>query len=136
MDPVGPDETEPASDDDSEKRRFAAFGRVDSSTKFVEVRRRLVDLTDPEFDLKGSPTITGVDNRVDFQASLIAVVEDLAVERLGIDAHVSDNERLKEETERVQVRFEARRRRPHRGRSQGRIGKVALRRRPQLMAGS
>ncbi len=117
MDSVGADVAETASGDHTKSRRFASFGRVDAARKRAPRCRSGIDLADAERYLECRPLVARVDDRIDLEPGLVSVVQNLAKERLGINTKITDDERLEEQTKRVEVSLE-----DSAGRAQGRNG--------------
>ena len=88
-----------------ERGRWTGPVRVHPIPQLQKVPHALLDRPlAAELDLDAHPRATRrLDDGVDFQAGIVAVVVHLGVVRLGIDPEIPDRERLEEEPERAEV---------------------------------
>ena len=90
-----------------------------------------------ELHLEGRPTtVRRLHHGVHLKPTLLAVVEDFGVRRLGINPQIADHQGLEQQAQELEVGQQRRRRRAQRRNRQRRIDEVAYRRRAQRGAGA
>lgn len=115
--------------DHTEHRGLTASLDVDDVTELQQRLRPLVDRRWPELDLERGPSPIGeLDDCVDFESLVVSVVQHRSAQRLAEHTQVTDDERLEEEPEEVEVLEEPLGSDAQRGDGKRRINEVTLRR--------
>src|ERR671925_331909 len=96
MDTVRPDVSVAAPDDHAERPRSPSLDGVDASGELREVRCCFVHLRHAELDLEGGPAILRLDDGVDLEVRLVAVMEHLSIESLRIHAQIARAPRVRD----------------------------------------
>ena len=93
MHPIRPLIPIPRHRDHTERRRRIARRGIHAAHERQQCRRR-VDLPLPELHLERRPAASGhLDDRIDFEAGVVAVVQHRRIRRLGVHAEVTHYDR-------------------------------------------
>lgn len=100
-----PDVAIAGADDDAEGGWWATSLGVNDARKLGETRGALVDSVGrTELHLERRPRpVCQLDNRIDFEAIAVAVVKNAPAACLRMNPQVSDNQRLEEEAEEIEI---------------------------------
>ena len=102
--PIRPAIGELATCNDHQERRFAHFRSVHFVSESNEVFRTFLNFNTSQLHLNGSPTvIVQADDKVGFQIVFVAVMENLTIKGLRIDTQITRHQRLKKETEIIEI---------------------------------